>query len=120
MAYMSAFSWNIQWVFTTHAYAVNIMIGLKHTRSRRLILHFSWLIPVIDVILCRHMGPVCHGGDVYKKQYPQYNRRHDRVSKYTVHTRTTRQSEMANTSPRHMPVLGNVHPIKIENFDIFS
>ena len=28
----------------------------------------------------------------------------------------TRQSEMANTSPRHMPVLGNVHPIKIENF----
>ena len=21
---------------------------------------------------------------------------------------------MANTSPRHMPVLGNVHPIKIE------
>ena len=33
---------------------------------------------------------------------------------------STRQSEMANTSPRHMPVLGNVHPIKIENFDIFS
>ena len=27
---------------------------------------------------------------------------------------TTRQSEMANTSPRPMPVLGNVHPIKIE------
>ena len=27
---------------------------------------------------------------------------------------------MANTSPRHMPVLGNVHPIKIENLDIFS
>ena len=26
---------------------------------------------------------------------------------------------MANTSPRHMPVLGNVHPIKIENIDIF-
>ena len=26
---------------------------------------------------------------------------------------------MANISPRHMPVLGNVHPIKIENFDIF-
>ena len=26
---------------------------------------------------------------------------------------------MANTSPRHMPVLGNVHPIKIEKFDIF-
>ena len=26
---------------------------------------------------------------------------------------------MANTSPRHMPVLGNVHPIKIEHFDIF-
>ena len=35
-------------------------------------------------------------------------------------TYTTRQSEMANTSPRHMPVLGNVHPIKIEHFDIFS
>ena len=32
----------------------------------------------------------------------------------------TRQSEIANTSPRHMPVLGNVHPIKIENFDIFA
>ena len=27
---------------------------------------------------------------------------------------------MANISPRHMPVLGNVHPIEIENFDIFS
>ena len=27
---------------------------------------------------------------------------------------------MANTSPRHMPVIGNVHPIKIENFDIVS
>ena len=26
---------------------------------------------------------------------------------------------MANTSPRHMPVLGNVHHIKIENCDIF-
>ena len=26
---------------------------------------------------------------------------------------------MANTLPRHMPVLGNVHPIKIENIDIF-
>ena len=26
---------------------------------------------------------------------------------------------MANTSPRHMPVLGNVHTIKIENIDIF-
>ena len=23
---------------------------------------------------------------------------------------------MANTSPRHMPELGNVHPIKIENY----
>ena len=34
-------------------------------------------------------------------------------------TDITRQSEMANTSPRHMTVLGNVHPIKIENFDIF-
>ena len=31
---------------------------------------------------------------------------------------------MANTSPRHMLVLGNVHPIKIENceknFDVIS
>ena len=27
---------------------------------------------------------------------------------------------MANISPRHMPVLGNFHPIKIETFDIFS
>ena len=35
-------------------------------------------------------------------------------------THIARQSEMTNTSPRHMPVLGNVHPIKIENFDIFS
>ena len=26
---------------------------------------------------------------------------------------------MANTSPRHMPVLGNVQLIKIELFDIF-
>ena len=26
---------------------------------------------------------------------------------------------MANTSPRHMPVLGNVHPIKIKKNDIF-
>ena len=26
---------------------------------------------------------------------------------------------MANTSPHHMPVLGNVHPIKMEKFDIF-
>ena len=32
---------------------------------------------------------------------------------------TTRQSEMENTSPRHMPVLGNFHPIKIENKLIF-
>ena len=35
-------------------------------------------------------------------------------------TDSTTQSEMANTSPRHMPVLGNVHPIKIEKFDILS
>ena len=26
---------------------------------------------------------------------------------------------MVNTSPRDMPVLGNVHPIKMANFDIF-
>ena len=31
----------------------------------------------------------------------------------------TRQSEMAHTSSRHMPVLGNVQPIKIENIDMF-
>ena len=30
----------------------------------------------------------------------------------------TKQSEMANTSPRHMPVRGNVHPIKI--IDVIS
>ena len=41
------------------------------------------------------------------------------VKAWTYTTYITRQSEMANTSPRHMPVLGNVHPIKIENFDIF-
>ena len=38
-------------------------------------------------------------------------------------TYTTKQSEMTNTSPRHMPVFGNVHPIKIENIvfrDIIS
>ena len=37
----------------------------------------------------------------------------------TTLANVTRQSEMANTSPRHMPVLGNVHAIKIEHFDIF-
>ena len=37
----------------------------------------------------------------------------------TWKTEGTRQSEMAHTSPRHMPVLDNVHPIKIEKFDIF-
>ena len=26
---------------------------------------------------------------------------------------------MANASPRQMPVLDNIHPIKIENLDIF-
>ena len=31
----------------------------------------------------------------------------------------TRQSEMANTSPRHMSVLGNVHPIKIKKLIFF-
>ena len=41
------------------------------------------------------------------------------VKRQSVMHCETRQSEMANTSPRHMPVLGNVHPIKIENFDIF-
>ena len=33
-------------------------------------------------------------------------------------TYLTRQSEMANTSPRHMPVLGNVHAIKVENQEV--
>ena len=32
---------------------------------------------------------------------------------YPKITYLTRQSEMANTSPRHMPVIANVHPIKI-------
>ena len=32
----------------------------------------------------------------------------------------TRQSEMANTSPCPIPVLGNVHPIKIEKNDVIS
>ena len=33
----------------------------------------------------------------------------------------TRQSEMANTSPHQMPVLGNIHPINIEHFNyLFS
>ena len=45
---------------------------------------------------------------------------HTHTHKHKHNTHITRQSEMANTSPRHMPVLGNVHPIKIENFDIFS
>ena len=44
----------------------------------------------------------------------------DKLDKVDSKTDWTRQSEMANTSPRHMPVLGNVHPIKIENFDIFA
>ena len=45
------------------------------------------------------------------------------LSTYETHEtclhKQTRQSEMANTSPRHMPVLGNVHPIKIEKKKIF-
>ena len=45
---------------------------------------------------------------------------HKKVIHWTTTTLiATRQSEMANTSPRQMPVLGNVHPIKIENFDFF-
>ena len=31
----------------------------------------------------------------------------------------TRQSDMANTSPRHMPVLGNVHPHLHRKFGYF-
>ena len=34
---------------------------------------------------------------------------------FKMPTITTRQSVMTNTSPHHMPVIGNVHPIKIEN-----
>ena len=34
-------------------------------------------------------------------------------------TMTTRQSEMVNTLPCHIPVLGDVPPIKIENLDYF-
>ena len=58
-----------------------------------------------------------------RQDLPIQNRRGSVVNCY-IHVRCniiiTRQSEMANTSPRHMPVLGNVHPIKIENVDIFS
>ena len=36
-----------------------------------------------------------------------------------LNTALTRQSEMANISPRHMPVLGNVHPIKIRKLWYF-
>ena len=45
---------------------------------------------------------------------------HTILTKKQTIINSTRQSEMANTSPRHMPVLGNFHPIKIENFDIFA
>ena len=48
------------------------------------------------------------------------NQKKPMKKKWFNNTCQTRQSEMANTSPRHMPVLGNVHPIKIENCDIFS
>ena len=37
-----------------------------------------------------------------------------------LNTLATRQSEMANTSPCHIPVLGDVPPIKIETFDLLS
>ena len=47
-----------------------------------------------------------------------YNKTYSNVP-FPIIIIATRQSEMANTSPRHMPVLGNVHPIKIEKFDIF-
>ena len=39
---------------------------------------------------------------------------------YLLITVTTRQSEMTNTSPRHMSVLGNVHPIQIKFRDVIS
>ena len=51
-------------------------------------------------------------GHIYVKPPPPSN-------KHFSVAYLTRQSEMANTSPRHMPVLGIVHPIKIENFNIF-
>ena len=34
-------------------------------------------------------------------------------------TMTTRQSDMVNSLPCHIPVLGDVPPIKIENLDYF-
>ena len=61
---------------------------------------------------------ICIQNDVYAMN--QWFDAHDRYCIYCLITWITRQSEMATTSPRHMPVLGNVHPIKIENFDIFS
>ena len=38
-------------------------------------------------------------------------------AKYTINDKAIRDGKYL---ARHMPVLGNVHPIKIENFDIFS
>ena len=44
---------------------------------------------------------------------------HSANVKGAAQTMTTRQSEIANTSSCHIPVLGDVPPIKIENFDYF-
>ena len=42
---------------------------------------------------------------------------HSAHVKGAAQTMITRQSEMANTSPCYIPGLGDVPPIKIENFD---
>ena len=61
--------------------------------------------------------PAMPGGRLLLLPWSDYNRVF--LNLQWTHGKT-RQSEMTNTSPRHMPMLGNVHPIKIENFDIFS
>ena len=54
-----------------------------------------------------------------KKQIEKRDQCNSQTNSSTSTQVGTRQFEMANTSPRHMPVLGNVHLIKIENIDIF-
>ena len=39
---------------------------------------------------------------------------------YVLFNNTLHTKQMANTSPRHMPMLGNVHPITIEVLTFFS
>ena len=62
----------------------------------------------------------------YEKKWDKRNKYVKRENAFQVASRVrkktslTRQSEMANTSPRHMPVLGNVHLIKDRNKFIYS